>query len=168
MNGLIVRRLVASVGLAFVVIAIVVGNMPNSALRSAIDLVANPFRQFTGLYQDWSVYAPPRDISSYVEARVDNADGTSEVYPIPDRRGITAFADYRWQKYMEVVHLDSGRQYWPALADFMARRARADGHNAVRVTLVRRWAQTLPPGPGPERMPWQEWNFYVADLGESP
>src|ERR1700747_2135942 len=109
--------------------------MPNSALKAAIDVVAEPFRQFTGLYQDWGVYAPPRDISAYVEARVDNADHTSEVYPIPDRGGYTPLHDYRCQKYMEAIRLDTGKQFWPALADFAAARARADGHHPVRVTL---------------------------------
>jgi hypothetical protein len=165
---LAVRRLAGSAALVFVVTAIVVGNMPDSALKSTLDVVADPFRQFTGLFQDWSVYAPPREVSAYVEARVENTDGSSEVYSIPDRRGITAFADYRWQKYMEQIRLDTGRQFWPAFAQFIARRARADGRNPARVTLVRRWSQTLPPGPGPERMPWQESTFYVTDLGVSP
>lgn len=167
MNQLMLKRLAGSAALAFVVTAIVVGNMPDSALRSAIDVVGQPFRQFTGLYQNWSVYSPPRDISAYVEARVDNADGSSDVYSIPDRRGAAAFVDYRWQKYMEAIRFDAASQWWPGFADFIARRARADGHNPVRVTLVRRWSQTLPPGPGPERGPWQESAFYVDDLGAS-
>ena len=162
------RRLAGSVCLAFVVTAIVVGNMPNSALRSAIDVVADPFRQFTGLFQDWSVYAPPRDISAYVEARVDNRNGSSEVYAIPDRRGLATFADYRWQKYMELIRMDSSARLWPGFADYIARRAHSDGHDPVRVTLVRRWSLTTPPGPGPERTPWRENTFYVADVGAAP
>lgn len=158
------RRVIASVGLIFIVVAVMVGNMPDSALRATLDVVADPFRQAVGLEQNWAMYSQPRDISAYVDGRVDNADGTSRVYSVPDGRGITAYSDYRWQKYMEMIRPDDGKALWPAYAEFIADRARADGQDPVRVTLIRRWAQTQPPGPGPLRGPWQDVTLYVREL----
>jgi hypothetical protein len=152
----ITRRALASVGLVFLVAALVVGNMPDSALQAAVGRVTQPFLDAAGLYQGWGVFAEPRNVSAYVDARVDYSDGTSSVYPIPVRHGLGAYADYRWQKYEEVIRPDDGRQQWPAYANYVAGLAAKDGKTPVRVTLVRRWSPTLPPGPGPERGPWQQ------------
>lgn len=164
MTRSVIGRAVASVGLAFIVSAIVIGNIPCSALRTTLDVATEPFREATGVEQFWAMYSNPRDISAYVDGRIDNADGTSIVYPMPDSRGLAAYSDYRWQKYMEVIRPDDGKSLWPAYADYLADRARSEGHDPVRVTLVRRWAQTLPPGPGPAHGPWQEVTLYVRDV----
>jgi hypothetical protein len=155
---------VGSVGLIFVVVAIVVGSMPDSALKSVLDVVTEPFREVVGLEQTWQIYSDVREISAYVDARVDNSDGTFQMYPVPDKRGITAFSDYRWQKYMEWIRPDAGRRLWLAYTDYLANRARAEGHDPARVTLIRHWSQTLPPGPGPARGPWHHVTMYVRDL----
>ena len=148
------RQMLASVGLIFIVGAILVGNMPDSVLRSALGNVTQPFLNAVGLYQAWGVFAEPRDVSAYVDARVDFSDGTSSIYPIPVRQGLGAYADYRWQKYEEVIRMDEGRELWAAYAHYVAALARRDGRNPLRVTLIRRWSQTLPPGPGPDHGPW--------------
>lgn len=151
----VVGQAVASVGLVFVVAALVVGNMPDSALQAVVSRVTQPFLDVAGLYQAWGVFAEPRDVSAYVDARVDFSDGTSSDYPVPVRQGWGAIADYRWQKYEEVIRPDDGRRLWPAYANYVAGLARQDGRNPVRVTLIRRWSPTLPPGPGPAHGPWQ-------------
>jgi hypothetical protein len=151
----VVGQAVASVGLVFVIAALVVGNMPDSALRVAASRVTQPFLDAAGLYQEWGVFAEPRDVSAYVDARVDFSDGTSSDYPIPVRHGWGAYADYRWQKYEEAIRPDDGRQLWPAYAAYVAGLAQRDGRNPVQVTLIRRWSPTLPPGPGPAHGPWQ-------------
>jgi hypothetical protein len=152
----LIRQALGSIGLVFVIGAIVVGNMPDSTLQAAVGRVTQPFLNAAGLYQGWDVFAQPRDVSAYIDARVDYSDGSSALYPIPVRHGLGAYADYRWQKYEEVIRIDSGRQLWPAYANYVAGRASADGRKPVRVDLIRRWSATLPPGPGPERGPWQE------------
>ncbi|ORA21375.1 hypothetical protein [Mycobacterium aquaticum] len=167
MSRSVLRRAIASVALAFIVAAIVIGNIPASALRTALDTVTEPFREVAGIEQFWAMYSNPRDISAYVDGHVDNADGTSIVYAVPGNRGMAAYSDYRWQKYMEMIRPDDGKSLWPAYAEYLADRARSEGHDPVRVTLVRRWAQTLPPGPGPAHGPWQEVTIYVRDVRSS-
>jgi hypothetical protein len=158
------RQVLISVGLIFTVAAIVVGNMPDSALTAQLNRSVRPYLNFTGLYQDWSVFANPRTISAYVDARVDYSDGTSSVYPIPAGRGLAAYTDYRWIKFEEYLRTDGGGRYWPAYAKYVADQARGQGHDPVRVTLIRRWANTLPPGSGPERCPWHEFTMYVMPV----
>jgi hypothetical protein len=160
----VVRQVVISIGLLVTVVAILAGNMPDSGLKATLDVVAQPFRNATGLYQGWQVFAEPRTVSAYVEGRVDCSDGSSAEYAIPSRPGLEAYADYRWQKYEEMIRVDDGNQWWPAYAQYLANRARSDGRDPVRVTLLRRWADSMPPGPGPERGPWHEFPMYVMAL----
>ncbi len=161
-------QVLISIGVVVTVAAIIVGNMPDSALKSSLGNVTEPFLNITGLYQNWAVFAAPRTLSGYVDGRVDNSDGTSTVYPIRIRRGIAAPVDYRWHKYEEAIRPDDGQQLWPAYAEYLAERARADGHDPVRVTLIRRWSDTLRPGPGPERGPWHEAVMGVFPVGGTP
>ena len=49
--------------------------------------------------------------------------------------------------------------------DLGVRIARAEGRQPVRVSLVRRWADSNAPGPGPARGPWHEFTFYVETVG---
>ena len=158
-------QVLVSIGVVVTVAAIIVGNMPDSALKARFSDVTEPFLNVTGLYQNWAVFSQPRALSAYVDGRVDYSDGTSSVYPIRIRRGIAGSVDYRWQKYEEAIRPDDGQRLWPAYAQYLADRARADGHDPVRVTLIRRWAETLPPGPGPERGPWHESVMGVFPVG---
>jgi hypothetical protein len=158
-------RAVISVGVTVTVLAVLVLNMPDSQLRSHLMAVVGPYIRVTGLDQDWAVFAPPRPISVFVEARIDDADGTTETVTLPRRSGIGAYTDYRWGKFQERVRLDVNHRLWASYARLVADRARAEGRTPVRVSLVRRWAETLPPGPGPERGPWQEFTFYVLPAG---
>jgi hypothetical protein len=158
------RRALGSAALVAAVAIIFLGNMPDVGLLGSLRSITQPIRSATGLNQNWRVYSPPRDISAYVEARVDYSDGTASVYSIPDRPGIGTLVDYRWQKYMEVIRPDAGEPYWPAFAEYVANRARAEGRDPVHVTVIRRWADTLPPGPGPERGPWHEYTMYAMGV----
>jgi hypothetical protein len=116
----------------------------------------------TGLDQNWGVFAPPRTISAYVEGRVEDSDGAVSVVSISTPPGIRAYADYRWQKFGERLRLDVNERLWEPYARFLANQARAEGRYPVEVTLVRRWASTQSPGPGPERGPWQEYAFFAV------
>src|ERR1700712_3310762 len=147
------RRALSSAALVAAVAVMVAGNLPEVGLMGDLRAATQPIRSATGLNQNWRVYSPPRTLSAYVDARVDYADGTSSVYSIPGRRGVGAFVDYRWQKYEEAIRPDSGKPLWADYAEYVADRARAGGKDPVRVTLIRRFANTLPPGPGPPRDP---------------
>jgi hypothetical protein len=158
---------VISVLVAFTVAAILVVNLPGSALRSDAGRVTDPFVQATGLDQNWGIFSTPRTVSAYVDGRVDFADGSSVVIPITTAHGLGAFVDYRWQKYEELIRVDDGRPLWGDYARYLAREAGTAGHVPVRVSLVRRFSATRPPGPGPERDPWQSYTYFVYDVPKS-
>jgi hypothetical protein len=155
------RRALGSAALIITVAVIVLGNVPGVGWLGDLRAATQPVRSATGLTQNWQVYSPPRTLSAYVDARVDYADGTSSVYSIPGRRGVGAFVDYRWQKYEEAIRPDSGKSLWAGYAEYVADRARAQGKDPVRVTLIRRFANTLSPGPGPPREPWHEYTMFT-------
>jgi hypothetical protein len=158
------RRALISVVVLVVLAAIAFGNIGGQGIFGTLNRITQPIRTATGLQQNWLVFAPPRTMSAYVIARVDDADGTSSDFAIPADKGLGAYVDYRWHKYEEAIRVDDGSRYWPAYADYIAGRARAEGRHPIRVTLIRRWSDTMPPGPGPERGPWREYPIYVRDL----
>lgn len=158
----VVGRALISVGVATTVLAVLVVNMPDSHVRADILPVVAPYLRMTGLDQNWGVFAPPRTISAYVEGRVTDSDGTVSVVTVSSPPGIQAYADYRWQKFGERLRLDANERLWAPYARFLTNEARAEGRHPVEVALVRRWAATRPPGPGPQRGPWQEVTFFVV------
>ena len=147
-----------------VVGAILVINMPDSQLKRDLGRVTTPLVNATGLDQNWGIFAAPRTISAYVDAHVRFSNGTTSVVKLPTGSGIAAYANYRWQKYEEVLRPDDGKPYWNAYAQYVANGARKSGKQPVQVSLVRRWAETRPPGPGPAHGPWQEYTFYVLNV----
>lgn len=158
-------RVLISVGVLALLVAIVVVNMPPSVLRHDAGRYTLPVTNAVGLGQDWSIFSQPRTISAYVDARVDFADGSSTVRGISTGHWLSAYVDYRWQKYEESIRPDEGRKYWHDYATYVASRVRTPGHEPVRVTLYRRFAQTLPPGSTYAHGPWTEVTMYVLDLG---
>jgi hypothetical protein len=144
--------------------AILVVNLPDSQLKRDLWKPTQPFVNATGLDQNWGIFSQPRTTSAYVDAHVDFADGSSLVVGIPSSPGLSAYADYRWQKYEEVVRPDDGKAYWKDYAEYIAKQARKPGLEPVQVSLVRKFSETRPPGPGPQRDPWQSFTFYVLDL----
>ena len=158
------RALISLVVLAAVVVVLVV-NSPNSLIKTwLLDHGVARTLRLTGLDQNWGVFSDVRRLSVYVEGRVDDADGSAAVIELPHRPGLAAFADYRWHKYGEQLRLDDNSRLWEPYARLLADRERARGRTPVRVTLVRRFADTLPPGPGPERKDWTRFTFYTLEL----
>jgi hypothetical protein len=159
-------RTVTSLGLIVTLAAVSVSNMPESEIKDALIGWAQPYMNATGLDLDWGVFAPnPRDGAYYVEGRIDYVDGTTSVWRFPTRSNLWAYSDYRWQKLEEWVRLDENRDSWRPFAEYLANDARRDGRAPTRVTLLRRWADTLPPGPGPEHGQWREFVFYAEPVG---
>jgi hypothetical protein len=166
-EGTALGRALISVVVVLAVGGILVVNMPASQLRNDLGKVAFPVVDALGLDQNWGIFSQPRTLSAYVYADVDYADGSSSVVRLPNGRGLTAYVDYRWQKYEEQIRPDDGRPFWESYARYVADQARQDGHEPMRVSLVRRFADTDPPGPGPAHAAWQNFTFYVLDVGPS-
>ncbi len=158
-------RVLISIAVVVVIVAVVVLNMPDSQLRSDASRYTLPVVNATGLNQNWAIFSDPRTISAYVDGRIDFSDGPSSVVPISTSDWLGAYADYRWQKYEEVIRADSGRPYWHDYAEYLAANARKSGRVPVRVTIFRLYADTLPPGPGPSHGAFEESTMYVLNLG---
>jgi hypothetical protein len=147
--------------------AILATNLPNSQIKAHLAGWAQPFLKATGLEQNWGIFAPnPRETVVFVEGHVHYADGTTSVSPIPAGPGVWAYSDYRWQKFGEHLRMDSNAWMWPQFATYLANRARADGHQPTSVTLVRRFWEVLPPGPGPGSGPAGEYAFFTTSVGD--
>jgi hypothetical protein len=162
-----VGRLIISVGVVVVLFAIVVVNMPDSQIRRDASRYTLPVVNATGLNQNWGIFSDPRTLSAYVDGRIDFADGSSSLVMISTSDWLGAYADYRWQKYEEVIRPDSGSPYWHDYAEYLAANARKGGRRPIRVTIIRLFAQSLPPGPGPSHDAWQESTMYVLNLGQA-
>jgi hypothetical protein len=161
-----VGRALISLLVVVVLGAFVAISLPASVLKQDLLKVTRPFINATGLDQNWQVFVTPRQTSAYVYARVDYADGGSSEVDIPSGKGLAAYVDYRWQKYEEQVRPDTGSELWASYARYVAARAADGGRRPVRVSLVRRWADTTPPGPGPERAAWQEYTFFTTTVAQ--
>ena len=158
-------RLVISMGVVVALVAIIVVNMPNSQLRQKLSKYTLPIANATGLNQDWSIFSQPRTVAAYVDARIDFADGSSAVRTISTDHLLGAYVDYRWQKYEEIIRPDSGQPYWHSYAEYVAAQALGNGRTPIRVTLIRWFAVSNPPGPGPAHGEWHEVTMYVLNLG---
>jgi hypothetical protein len=141
---------------------------PKSEIKNGLLDLTRPFLLVTGLDQAWGVFAPsPPRTTNQVVARVDRADGTVGLYSLEGSDGLAEYWDYRWRKY--------GEQLWKkrtaepervAFARWVADGDRAEGHEPVRVTLMRSARQNLPPGqPGPDEGPVQDIPFFTTPVG---
>lgn len=160
------RRVVISVFLAVTVAAILVQNMPDSAIRSGLLTAAQPYLNVTGLDQSWSIFSPnPRQKTVYVLARVQHADGSVAFQGIPTGTGPSAYWGYRWQKYEESLSDPvAGRGLWRPYAEWVVDQDQQQGGHPVRVTLVRRVSDNLPPGRSPDALPFVDQDFYTAPV----
>lgn len=158
-------RALVNVLVVATVLSIAVVNLPDSQLKADAARLTTPFVDATGLDQNWSVFSDPRTLSAHVYGVVEFADGSTTTMGIDTSAGLGAYVDYRWQKYEEVIRPDSGAWLWPDYARYLGRQSARDGRTPVRVSLVRNWSESNPPGPGPARGPWREHTFYVLALG---
>lgn len=159
-------RAAISVFILVTLVSVVVWNLPASALKEDALAVTGPYIRATGLNQNWGVFSPnPRRHSMFLLARVRYADGTEEVVS-PPRGGrlVGGYWDYRWRKWAEWTSTDEHDELWLPAAAWFARRAAAQGREPVSVTLVRRWRDTLPPGPGPSLGEWLEYPFFTYEV----
>jgi len=157
-------RVVISAVIVVLLLAVVIGNLPDSALQRDASPYARPLLLATGLDQSWSVFAPdPRSQVIDLQALVGLSDGTGEIWRIPTGGPfVGAYWDYRWRKFEEQLIADAHSELWPAFAGWVA--ARGDGRSRVtvsRVELVRRFYDLNAPGRHPAHSPWRSFTFYT-------
>jgi hypothetical protein len=162
-------RAVISGFVVVTLLALVFWNLPDSEIKHRALKVVRPYITALSIDQNWGVFSPdPRRESVELIARVEYADGSEETLGVP-RGGdfVGAYWDYRWRKWMEWTRSDSHPNLWDQAARWFARVAARGGGQPVRVTLVRRWYDVLPPGPGPERTDWREFAYYTLSFTDT-
>lgn len=146
-------RIAISVFIVILVGSLLVINAPATATKRGLMTVVGPVLSALGMEQGWGVFAPnPRRFSLDVEAHIQQVDGTQRIVPIESGRGLDEYWTYRWQRWAD--RLATGPDnvaMWDPFCRYLADRDRADGGKPVRVALVNRRSDTMPPGDGPPR-----------------
>jgi hypothetical protein len=164
----VLGRALISAFLLLTLAAIVVTNLPQSKLRRDLLPVDERYLNTVGLDQAWRLFAPePRRASIALHARVQYANGDTQIWPLPTGGDLIAsYWDYHWQKWLEFVVLDSHAELWKPAAEFIARDRNAPGRRPVRVTLIRSTTPNYPPGSHPDHAPTRTSAYY--SLGITP
>lgn len=159
-----IGRLAISVLIVAVLLAVVVWNMPGSALRASLVPLIAPVVESVGLQQDWALFAPePQRQSLDFYAEVTLLDDTAVRWEPPRQHLWPAGARAeRWRKWWERMRRDENEQLWRPTARWIAAQHGSAGGGALTVSLVRRWRDTPPPG---EPLgDWNEYTFYIYDV----
>ena len=158
-------KLAVSVFVTAVLAAAVIQNVPAGDIDRRLSGVV-PYASLLGLEQKWSIFAPdPFRIAVIVEAEIRYADGTTGHWA-PHKAGplVGAYRDFRWRKYEELLWQDRYAGLRRPTVEYVARLERSSGRRPVRIELIRRWYALRPPGPGPDRGPWQRARLYSLAL----
>jgi hypothetical protein len=160
------RRIVITIFIVVTLGAVLVQNMPDSAIKTELMVAARPYLGLTGLEQGWSIFSPnPRRETVYVLARVERGDGSVALRPIPTGIGASEYWGYRWQKYGESLSdPGEGRLLWRSYAEWVVSQDQNEGGHPVRVTLLRRASRNLPPGSQPDALPFVEQDLYTTTV----
>ncbi|GLZ56082.1 hypothetical protein [Actinomycetospora sp. NBRC 106378] len=161
-------RIAISVFLVVLVGSLLVINAPASATKRGLMTVVAPVLSALGMEQGWGVFAPnPRGFSLEVEAHIQQVDGSQRIVPIESGRGLDEYWTYRWQRWADrLANGPDNVAMWDPFCRYLADQDRAAGGKPVRVALVNRRSDTLPPGDGPARGPAVYREFFA--IGVAP
>jgi hypothetical protein len=147
--------------------------------KPAIDRVAGRPLLFLGLWQSWDMFSPdPRTDDICVEVVYVNRDGRRQPWMLTDMVAMGYLERWRkdrWRKYFnDHLRLDASRKLWEPFAAYCVRRLRQEGHDPVRIELVR-WWRACDPAVRPElradarRTPWNSYTFFAVPVAsETP
>jgi len=125
-----------------------------SLLRQQIRNTLSPVIQWSGLWQNWDMFAPtPRGLAAYVQAEVTFESGEKKMWDFPrvEKLGyLERFFKERYRKYTnDNLRLEQNDMLWPDAAKFVVYQNLQDlGNVPVRVELIRGWCEILPPVEG--------------------
>ena len=162
-------RFAISILIAYVLISLLVSNLPSSELKETGRPVAEPLLEATGLSQTWNLFAPnPRRSTLRLQARLTYADGSQSVWEQPDGDPfVSEYRSYRWRKWASNMMSDRRQALWPQVARWVAENHRRDGQLPTEVVLVRRFYFAPAPGSGEDEVPpWSDDVLYVARFSE--
>ena len=159
-----IKRLAISAFVLFHLIAITCWAIPlNTRLFSSVNNKIAPYMSFSGLSQDWALFAPdPGHINCRLEAEITYGDGSTLVwkFPLPQDFGYSYFKerDRKWSN--DSVRLDQNAVLWPDTARYIARHNNDRTSPPLSVKLVRYWSEIFPPGTR-ESDPWHQYVFFT-------
>lgn len=151
-----------------VVASVVLSNLPGSELKNRLMRAARPVLLVTGLDQNWGVYAPnPPTSTAEVFARMTYSDGATHTWRIPRGNPVLRrpYRDYRWLKFSEYVNPSAHPDLLKGFVEWLARTELRDGRAPMRIVVVRRLRELVPPGEGGEKRPWKEEVVYEWEQG---
>jgi hypothetical protein len=156
-----VGRLLISAAIVLLLLAEVATHLPDgsAAQRTLADRAHTGIR-LVASEQQWDVFSPdPRSVSLQLEGRVTFADGSTEVWHLPEGPRLGAnLRFYRWRKWLERVRSDDLRVLWEPTARWIADEYDDRPAPVSRVQLVRRFHANSIEGPQP---PYEEYVFYT-------
>jgi hypothetical protein len=159
------RRIMITIFVIVTVGAVLIQNMPDSTIKEGLGTVVQPYLNVTGLDQGWAIFSPnPRARTVYILARLERADGSVALRPLPTSIGPASYWEYRWRKYGEKLSGSQGRALHRPYAEWVVDQDRREGGEPVRITLVKRTSRNLPPGPRVDALPFVDEEFYTAPV----
>jgi hypothetical protein len=139
----------------------------DSPLIQNFNKLIRPYMLWTGLFQNWDMFAPdPSKLNCNVGAVVEYRDGTRSLWSFPKMESMGLVDKYfreRWRKYAnDNLRLDTNAALWPDAARYVARQNNRPGNPPVAVSLLRYWSEVPPPAPNGiyEPAPWQWYTFF--------
>jgi hypothetical protein len=159
-------RAAISAFLVVTLIAIVVINLPQSALRRKLIGPVQPYLNAVALDQNWALFAPePRRSILDLDAVVHYDDGSSAVWRFPHQNAVIGqYRDYRWRKWAEnAVNGTANRGVLlPPAALYAASEMQRSGRRITSVAVRGHVALLNPPGTLPRAQRTQVQTMYTA------
>ena len=147
LKGSLIGEGAISAMIVVILLTAVVWNMPDSAIKRAVQPGLAPIAMGTGLEQWWSMYAPdPPQRLENLEVHVTMADGTDRMWTLPlsDDRVIGIVFSHRWRKLKE--SLESEPEIRADLAHWVVRQLTEPAEQPDRVYMFLRTEVLPPPG----------------------
>jgi hypothetical protein len=155
----------------FALAAMLVSNLPSSALKREALPVVRPLLDASALTQNWNLFAPdPRNSTLRLAARMTYRDGVTLEWHQPESDPVIGpYRLYRWRKLANNLLSERRAPLWPAITDWLARNHLRDGEPPLRVVLIRQFYNAPSPGSGDlDRPPWREDVLFRAETGGGP
>jgi hypothetical protein len=147
-NG--IRVPVISAFIFFYIYTTVLFLSPPSPLRKTLIAPFWDTLEYAGLWQYFTVFAPPRSYNLYLQAEAQLENGTTVFWQYPRIEQLDFLQKMpreRFRKlYNDIANEPSDGVLWPELARYMARQVYAQtGIKPVKIGLVRFWSDIPPP-----------------------
>jgi hypothetical protein len=165
------RKIVISIFLCWNLIAIGFHMCAPSIFRDRVLAGLNPYLWYTGLWQDYCVFAPnPKDYNIQLSANVYFGNGQKQEFRFPNPANDNHLVRMMTERYRKWGH-DNVNQpqykvWWPDTCRWIARKYnRNPASPPVKIELVRQFSEIKPPGSNsPIDGPVKYVPFYTYEL----